>query len=68
MERKIIQICAAESEEGRSIIALCNDGTVWDLIESVSNISLADRMNGVKPKITKYWKELPQIPQIDDPF
>jgi hypothetical protein len=46
--RKIIQIAS----HGGSVLALCDDGTVWELIRGPSAYSEAD-----------IWRKLPPVPQ-----
>jgi len=47
--RKIIQIVGFKSKFSEKIMALCNDGTVWE------NENFGD----------KEWKQLPEIPQLN---
>lgn len=50
MTRKIVQIAASESPEGgRSVLALCDDGTLWCSVSG--SVRWLD------------WQPLPEIPQ-----
>lgn len=54
--RKIIQICTTGVENvistqcNQVIVALCNDGTVWEIRDNTE---------------TPFWALLPEIPQFD---